>query len=121
MVTMDELFSTLIPVIGGFFALVILLGAILAFRQSYAKQVGEMHRQIIDALKEQRDTLEKELEEQHKEIEKCKRLVKTMRYAFERLGVSIQIDDDHLILRNTQNRNVEILPLDERKNDYEQQ
>src|SRR5258706_14899131 len=73
------------PTIG--LMVVAILGGLWMFRQ----QLGEMQSKVIATYKEQNAQLEKELKA-------CRREMKAMRLGFKQLGITIEIDDNEIIL-----------------------
>lgn len=99
-------FTGILPVAGGFFALVMTIGSIIAFRQSYSKQVIAMKNEMISTLQAEITALKKEQERQ-------KRQIVTMRYAFKEQGIRIKINGEFITLTNTYTGRKKILPIQE--------
>lgn len=104
-------FNSVLPLVGGIFAIVVTIGAVLAFRQSYTKQVALMQQQMITLKDSQIKMLHDEIDELKKEVQRQKRLMLTARYAFKQQGLQIKINGEAITLYNRKTGRTKIIPI----------
>jgi nitrogen fixation protein FixH len=101
-----DFFSLILPGMAGFFAIIVTIGSVVAFRQSYSKQVLLMKNEMIK-------TLNDEIAELKKEQARQKRQIATMRYAFKEQGIRLKVNGEFITLTNTRTGQRKILPIQE--------
>jgi nitrogen fixation protein FixH len=101
-----DFFSLILPGMAGFFAIIVTVGSVVAFRQSYSKQVLLMKNEMIK-------TLNDEIAELKKEQQRQKRQIATMRYAFKEQGIRIKVNGEFITLTNTRTGRRRIIPIQE--------
>lgn len=96
--------ATFLPILSLVLSVCLAIGGLIAFRQGYAKQAGEIEERVIGALKVLNTTQETQLVTCEKEIMRLKRVVATIQYALKRRGLRIEIDGDSITLIDEQSR-----------------
>jgi Fe-S oxidoreductase len=74
--------------------LALTIGGLLALRQGYNKQVTEMQKRVIDALKEEIASLDRQIIGCKTQVEQLSKTVSTIRYVFKQQGVIIRVTDN---------------------------
>jgi DNA-binding protein YbaB len=101
-----DFFAWVLPGMAGFFAIIVTIGSVVAFRQSYSKQVLLMKNEMIK-------TLNDEINELKKEQQRQKRQIATMRYAFKEQGIRIKVNGEFITLTHTRTGRRRIIPIQE--------
>ncbi len=104
--TFTDFFSGILPIMAGIFAIVVTAGSIVAFRQSYSRQVILMKNEMIKTLRD-------EIEELKKEQSRQKRQIATLRYAFKEQGIRIKVNGEFITLTHTRTGRRRIIPIQE--------
>jgi hypothetical protein len=104
--TFTDFFTGILPAAAGFFAVVMTVGSIIAFRQSYSRQVILMKNEMINTLNDEIEALKKEQARQ-------KRQIATMRYAFKEQGIRLKVNGEFITLTNTRTGQRKMLPIQE--------
>ncbi len=104
--TFTDFFMGILPALGGVFAIVVTIGSVLAFRQSYSKQVLLMKNEMIATLNDEISALKKEQDRQRRQLA-------TIRYAFKEQGIRIKVNGEFITLTNTRTGRRRIIPIQE--------
>lgn len=100
-----------LPYINTILAILLGLGAFMSLRGGYSKHAGEIQEKVIAALKEQVETLEKQVENGEHEIIRLKQITLTIQYALKQRGLEMEIDGDTIIFSDRQSGRTRITPL----------
>ncbi len=98
---MSDVLLTLLPYI---LPMVITLGTALAFRQSYAKSIGDIQTKVIAAYKEQNETLQQQLV-------RSNRIMAAMRYALKELGLHITVNGEFVSVYNARTKRKKVIQI----------
>ena len=98
---MSDMLLALLPYI---LPMVITLGTALAFRQSYAKSIGQIQTQVIAALKEQNETLQEQLA-------RSNRIMAAMRYALKAIDLHITVNGEFVSVYNARTQRKKIIQI----------
>ena len=98
---MSDVLLALLPYI---LPMVVTLGTALAFRQSYAKSIGQIQTQVIAALKEQNETLQQQLMRNN-------RIMAAMRYALKEIGLHITVNGEFVSVYNARTQRKKVIQL----------
>lgn len=98
---MNDVLVTLLPYV---LPMVITLGTALAFRQSYAKSIGDIQTKVIAALKEENETMQKQLV-------RSNRIMAAMRYALKELDLDIKVNGEFVSVYNSRTKRKKIIQI----------
>ena len=98
---MSDLLVTLLPYI---LPMVITLGTALAFRQSYAKSIGEIQTKVIATYKEQNELLQQQLV-------RSNRIMAAMRYALKELDLHITVNGSFVSVYNGRTQRKKVIQI----------
>ena len=98
---MSDILVTLLPYI---LPMVITLGTALAFRQSYAKSIGEIQTKVIATYKEQNEMLQQQLV-------RSNRIMAAMRYALKELDLHITVNGSFVSVYNARTQRKKVIQI----------
>jgi predicted amino acid dehydrogenase len=98
---MSDVLIALLPYI---LPMVITLGTALAFRQSYAKSIGEIQTKVIATYKEQNELLLQQLA-------RSNRIMAAMRYALKELGLHITVNGSFVSVYNARTQRKKVIQI----------
>jgi hypothetical protein len=101
-----NLSSVLLPILSVISLLVSVGVAIGAFRSGYGQGVSTIHEKVIDALKDQVETLEKQNEQQQKMLDRQEFELQAMRDALKDEGIYITVDGERITIKDMREPNV---------------
>jgi len=106
--------GSLLGIISIVISIFVVIGGFAAYRSGFFKQSSEIQNKTIDALQARVGTLEKEREDDAKEIKRLRTIINTVRYALKRKGMLIEIDGDYVTLvENGQSKSTRMRPPDD--------
>jgi hypothetical protein len=101
-----NLSSVLLPILSVISLLVSVGVAIGAFRSGYGQGISTIHEKVIDALKDQVETLEKQNEQQQKTLDRQEFELQAMRDALKDEGIYITVDGERITIKDMREPNI---------------
>lgn len=98
---MSDFLVSLLPYV---LPMVITLGTALAFRQSYAKSIGEIQTKVIATYKEQNELLLQQLA-------RSNRIMAAMRYALKELDLHITVNGSFVSVYNAHTKRKKVIQI----------
>ena len=108
--------ANLIPYASALIGLIITIASIFAFKQSYGKSIGEIQARVIEALKEEIETLTKKIEKCEKENTRQNQIIETIQTALKAQGINIRIDGDIITIEEAATRKTTVRKAVKRQN-----
>ena len=97
-------FMASLPLVSIIISLFVLIGGVAAFRHGYSSTTIESQSKTIEALETRVKTLEAGAEADKREIARLRRLFIGVNIALKEHGLSVEAEDDAIILINNQSR-----------------
>jgi len=96
--------SSFLSILSPVLAICILIGGFFAFRSGYSNATTETQAKLIETLKVQIETLEKQVAHDTKEITRLKSTVITIQKVLGQRGMTITVDDESVTLKEDMNK-----------------
>ena len=97
-------FMASLPLVSIIISLFVLIGGVAAYRHGYSSTTIESQSKTIEALEARVKTLEDQAEADKREIARLRRLFIGVNIALKEHGLSVETEDDAIILINNQSR-----------------
>ncbi len=90
--------ASFLPYLTGALGLALTIFALFALPRIAARQLSEIQTKVIEAQKNQLETMEERIAQLEREEERDKRVLATIRYALKQRGLFIRVNGDYITL-----------------------